>query len=178
MEPSPSAEGRGALQCSALSTPIGAIYVEADHHSIRRVSFVAAGVVADGLTRPEDPHCYDHLQECLRQLQEYFSGVRRNFDLPIEIDGTEFQRHVWQQLIAIPFGETRTYAEVAAAVGRPRAVRAVGQANHVNRWMILVPCHRVIGAGGNLTGFAAGLPVKERLLAHERQSFEPDLFMH
>ncbi|MBX7058714.1 MAG: methylated-DNA--[protein]-cysteine S-methyltransferase [Leptospirales bacterium] len=161
---------RGPLQCSAIATPVGTIYLEADPQAIRRVSFMAAGVIEAEIVRPDEPSCYDHLSECARQLLEYFHGRRRRFDLPVDYEGTGFQRDVWESMRSIPFGETRTSNELAAALGRPRAVRAVGQANHVNRWMILVPCHRVVGQAGKPAGFAAGLPLQVRLLELEKKA--------
>lgn len=103
-----------------------------------------------------------------RQLTEYFAGARRDFDLPLDWRGTDFQKQVWTALLAIPFGETRSYAQVAHAIGRPRACRAVGAANGRNPMSIVAPCHRVIGADGALTGFAGGLRAKQHLLALER----------
>lgn len=103
-----------------------------------------------------------------RQLAEYFAGSRRAFALPLTARGTAFQRAVWSALAAIPFGETRTYGELAEALGRPSAVRAVGGANARNPLSIVVPCHRVVGGDGSLTGYAGGLAAKEWLLAHER----------
>ncbi len=105
------------------------------------------------------------LREAKRQIDEYLTGRRRTFRLPVRLEGgTEFRRAVWQALCDIPYGETRTYADVARAVGRPRAARAVGAACHCNPVAIVVPCHRVVGSGGRLTGYAGGLDVKERLL--------------
>lgn len=114
----------------------------------------------------EDP---DHpvLVEAERQLDAYFAGARRAFDLPLDFRGTDFQKKVWAALLAIPFGETRTYAEIAQAVGKPTACRAVGAANGRNPISIVAPCHRVIGASGALTGFAGGLQAKEHLLGLE-----------
>ncbi len=103
------------------------------------------------------------------QLEEFFAGGRTSFDLPLEPTGTDFQRRVWSALREIPYGETRTYAEIAVAVGAPTASRAVGAANGRNPIGIVVPCHRVIGADGSLTGFAGGLEAKRWLLAHERE---------
>lgn len=102
------------------------------------------------------------------ELCEYFSGLRTRFDLPLNPAGTPFQRAVWQALTEIPCGETRTYSQIAARVGRPRACRAVGMANHCNPVMIVIPCHRVVGSDGSLTGYASGLSVKEYLLGLER----------
>ncbi|QOH69905.1 methylated-DNA--[protein]-cysteine S-methyltransferase [Pseudomonas juntendi] len=116
------------------------------------------------------------LLETARQLGEYFSGKRRQFELPLDFAGTGFQRQVWAALLAIPFGETRSYAEIARQVGNPGAVRAVGAANGRNPISIIAPCHRVIGSSGNLTGFAGGLAAKRYLLALEgRQSLALDL---
>jgi methylated-DNA-[protein]-cysteine S-methyltransferase len=102
------------------------------------------------------------------QLEEYFSGRRRVFGLPLDLLGTEFQKRVWCALLQIPFGETRTYGDVARAIGAPRAVRAVGAANGANPIAILVPCHRVIASDGGLCGYGGGLDLKRRLLEHER----------
>ncbi|WP_404712963.1 methylated-DNA--[protein]-cysteine S-methyltransferase [Sphingomonas sp. MMS24-J13] len=107
------------------------------------------------------------LIEAERQLGDYFAGTRRTFDLPLDFRGTDFQKDVWTALLAIPFGETRSYAEIARAVGRPTAVRAVGAANGRNPISIVAPCHRVIGSNGALTGFAGGLKAKELLLGLE-----------
>ncbi|HEY5920892.1 MAG TPA: methylated-DNA--[protein]-cysteine S-methyltransferase [Kofleriaceae bacterium] len=107
------------------------------------------------------------LRATAKQLEEYFAGERRAFDLPLAPRGTGFQQLVWRALTAIPFGETRSYGELARAIGRPSASRAVGAANGKNPISIIVPCHRVIGASGDLTGYGGGLPAKRWLLAHE-----------
>ncbi len=107
------------------------------------------------------------LLEAKRQLSEYFDGARSRFSLPLAPRGTAFQRAVWKQLEAIPYGETRTYGQIAAALGKPTASRAVGGANHNNPIAIVIPCHRVIGANGKLTGYAGGLEIKEKLLRLE-----------
>ena len=101
------------------------------------------------------------------QLQEYFDGNRHAFDLPLDAAGTDFQRGVWQALCGIPYGETRSYRDLAEAIGNPKAVRAVARANGANPLSIVVPCHRVIGADGTLTGYAGGLEMKARLLVLE-----------
>lgn len=103
------------------------------------------------------------------QLAAYFAGGLTRFDLPLAPQGTEWQRKVWQALVEIPYGETRSYGFVAAQVGNPRASRAVGLANNRNPIALIIPCHRVIGADGSLTGYGGGLPLKGRLLAHERR---------
>ena len=105
--------------------------------------------------------------EAARQLRAYFAGELREFDLPLDMHGTDFQLRVWRELARIPYGETRSYSQIAAAIGAPQAVRAVGAANGANPIPIVVPCHRVIGAGGKLVGYGGGLPLKKRLLELE-----------
>lgn len=107
-------------------------------------------------------------EPALAQVRAFFAGKRRDFTLPLAPAGTAFQRRVWSALTEIPHGETRTYGQIAAALGKPSAARAVGRANATNPICLLVPCHRVIGADGSLTGFAFGEAIKRRLLAHER----------
>jgi methylated-DNA-[protein]-cysteine S-methyltransferase len=109
------------------------------------------------------------------QLWEYFSGQRKDFDLPLDARGTEFQKRVWEMLIRIPFGATRSYGELARELGQPGSSRAVGRANATNPIAIIVPCHRVIGSNGTLTGYAGGLSMKEKLLQFEQGS-TPSLF--
>ncbi|MGI5824367.1 MAG: methylated-DNA--[protein]-cysteine S-methyltransferase [Bacillota bacterium] len=104
----------------------------------------------------------------VKQLREYFAGQRKAFDLPLETSGTDFQQKVWQALRSIPYGETRSYKETAEAVGSPKACRAVGMANNKNDILIVIPCHRVIGADGSLVGFGSGLDAKEYLLNLEK----------
>ena len=130
------------------------IYFDAEPH--------AAGVVPEGARQDELA-----FMEVREQLDEYFSGRRQSFELPLAPLGTAFQREVWDALRAIPYGETTTYAAIARSIGRPRAVRAVGAANGRNPLSIVVPCHRVIGKDGTLTGYAGGLPSKRRLLELE-----------
>lgn len=107
------------------------------------------------------------LLETERQLQEYFAGTRTRFDIPLEFTGTDFQKQVWAALLTIPFGETRSYRDIAEQIGNVKAVRAVGAANGRNPISIIAPCHRVIGASGDLTGFAGGMKAKEMLLLLE-----------
>ena len=114
------------------------------------------------------------LLQAQQQLTEYFAGERHVFDMPITMEGTPFQLRVWQALRDIPYGEVRTYGEIARMIGHPQACRAVGMANHVNPIAIIVPCHRVIGAGGRLTGYAGGLDIKEKLLRLEGVNLLPD----
>lgn len=115
-------------------------------------------------TTPEQPQV---LQQTIAQLQEYFAGSRKQFDIPLQPEGTDFQNKVWQQLSTIPFGKTASYLDVAKAVSGEKAIRAVGAANGKNPICLIVPCHRVIGSDGSLTGYAGGLWRKEWLLQHE-----------
>src|SRR5262249_27098495 len=101
---------------------------------------------------------------------QYFQGTRTHFDLPLDMNGTPFQISVWRALLEIPYGETRSYGEIAKSIGKPGAGRAVGMANHENRIAIVVPCHRVVGQNGTLTGYAAGLDLKRQLLSLEQRT--------
>ncbi|BDY06700.1 methylated-DNA--[protein]-cysteine S-methyltransferase [Ferrimonas sp. YFM] len=109
------------------------------------------------------------LAQVRQQCQQYAAGERDSFELPLDMVGTEFQRQVWQALTTIPSGETRSYGDIARQIGRPKAVRAVGAANGRNPVALVVPCHRVIGASGSLTGYAGGLAIKQALLSHEQR---------
>ena len=125
----------------------------------------AAGLKkAGGFIKAETPL----IQKAASQIKEYFEGKRKKFKLPLVMHGTEFQLAVWQALQDIPFGETRSYKEIAASIGRPKAVRAVGMANNRNPISIIVPCHRVIGHDGKLVGYGGGLPLKQYLLELEK----------
>ena len=140
-------------------SPIGWIEVKASEDEISSLIF------ADR-PRSEFATC-PVVEEAIRQISEYFNGELRTFDLPLIMDGTSFQRQVWDQLLKIPYGQVTTYQEVAQAIGRPRAVRAVGAANGQNPISIIIPCHRVIGSDGSLTGYGGGIWRKEWLLKHE-----------
>ena len=144
-----------------FDTPVGAIGLEEENGAIVRL--LLPGAPAPRIACHETPL----LTEGKRQLLEYLAGVRRVFDLPLAPKGTEFYRSVWRALEEIPYGETRSYRDIAQAVGRPKAVRAVGQANHNNPIPVIIPCHRVVGANGSLTGYGGGLDLKERLLRLE-----------
>jgi O-6-methylguanine DNA methyltransferase len=117
----------------------------------------------------EDP---DSLQEALEQLEGYVDGTRRSFDLTLDPRGTPFQLAVWDAVSAVGYGQTRSYGDIARAIGRPAAVRAVGAANGANPLPVIVPCHRIIGSNGTLTGYGGGLDLKQRLLAFERGRYE------
>lgn len=140
-------------------SPIGLLRLESDGEALCAVQ------LAPDRTDAECP-C-PVLAETARQLGEYFAGRRRDFDLPLRAAGTPFQQRVWAALRAIPYGETRSYGQIAAAVGNPKACRAVGMANNRNPIMIIVPCHRVIGADGRMVGYAGGVWIKEVLLRLE-----------
>ena len=107
------------------------------------------------------------IHETVEQLSEYFEGKRTQFELPLDVEGTDFQKAVWNELQRIPYGETRSYGEIAKAIGRPGAARAVGMANHENPLAVVIPCHRVVGSKGSLTGYAGGLHLKAQLLSIE-----------
>lgn len=145
------------MSTRAIKTPIGPLTLEADENAVTAIRFSAGGA------QDASPL----LDAAEAQLREYFAGARRTFDLPLAPHGTAFQQRVWTALRAIPYGETRTYGELAAAINSPNASRAVGMANHRNPIPIIIPCHRVIGANGTLTGYAGGLEIKRRLLALE-----------
>ena len=149
-----------------LETPIGMLLIAGDEEAVRRIEFPKNGKAA----RPEADwreSSRGPVAEAVRQLGEYFAGKREQFDLPLAPAGTEFQRGVWRRLQEIPYGGTISYGELAKRVGNPKASRAVGAANGQNPIPIVIPCHRVIGANGKLTGFGGGLPIKEALLALE-----------
>ena len=110
------------------------------------------------------------IKRMAEEIEEYFAGKRRSFDIPLSMSGTDFQRSVWKALQTIPFGETRSYKDIATQIGNPKACRAVGMANNRNPVAIVVPCHRVIGQDGSMTGYAGGISVKEYLLDVERRN--------
>ena len=149
-----------------IDSPIGRLLIAADDDGIRAVEFPENRhpVKREGEWREGD---HPLLDEAARQLGEYFAGERRGFDLPLAPRGTEFQRKVWLALRGIPFGQTWSYAQLAKSIDTMQAMRAVGAANGRNPIPIIVPCHRVIGANGTLTGFGGGLPTKEFLLRLE-----------
>jgi len=151
---------------TTIDSPIGPLLLAASDDGLRTIEFDAA---RHPVKREADWIDGDHplLQRARQQLGEYFAGKRRSFDLPLDPRGTEFQRMTWQALTTIPYGETISYAELASRVQRPKAMRAVGSANGRNPLPIVVPCHRVIGADGSLTGFGGGLPTKQFLLELE-----------
>jgi methylated-DNA-[protein]-cysteine S-methyltransferase len=143
-------------------SPVGPLVLTGDQQTLTGLKF------ADRVTVPDSARRDDaRFSEERRQLSEYFSGERTTFEFPISLQGNAFERRVWEALQAIPYGTTTTYGELAARLGAPEAARAVGAANGRNPIAIVVPCHRVIGARGKLTGYGGGLDRKRALLAHE-----------
>ena len=152
-----------------MESPIGGLVLVEQDGALLEIGF------ADG-PRPASPpadakELPDRFAAVVGQLEEYFRGERRMFDLALAPRGTPFQQNVWQALCDIPFGESTSYGEIARRIGNPKAVRAVGLANGRNPLPIVIPCHRVIGANGTLTGYGGGLPIKRRLLALEGVAF-------
>ena len=154
-------KGSDPLTCRRVPSPIGDLQLYSDGQHIVKIGFPQE---AD---EPAEDGNDEALEACARQLAEYFRGARHRFELPLAPRGTDFQQLVWRALAAIPYGQTRSYGEIARAIGKPRAVRAVGAANGRNPLPIVVPCHRVIGSDGSLTGFAGGLAAKTCLLELE-----------
>lgn len=148
-----------------IPSPIGDLILVAEAGTLREIRFAAGSrpesAPADA---DEDPKPFAPV---VRQLREYFAGKRREFDVPLALEGTPFQRRVWQALLGVGYGRTATYADIARAIGQPKAVRAVGLANGRNPIPIIVPCHRIIGSDGTLTGYGGGLPIKRKLLELE-----------
>lgn len=146
-----------------LASPVGRLRLVSSGTELLRIEFEGREIRAAGQHEASDPV----LADCATQLNEYFRGARRDFRLPLGAGGTDFQQRVWRALGAIPYGQMRSYRDIARAIGNPSAVRAVGAANGRNPLPIVVPCHRVIGSDGRLTGFAGGLGTKEVLLRLE-----------
>lgn len=150
------------------SSPVGELEIQSQGDAITLVGFLRA------VKKPE--HHTPVIEGCIRELNEYFFGGRKFFDVKIELHGSEFQRNVWNKLLEIPFGKTTYYADIATKVGDINAVRAVGLANGQNPVAIIVPCHRVIGKDGSLVGYGGGLERKIWLLKHEGALNQLDLF--
>ena len=152
-----------------LDSPIGRLRLVATDQGLSHLLFdqqVGEGLESDGDEVEADDHPV--LAAATTQLAEYFAGRRQEFDIPLDLTGTEFQRAAWSALASVPFGETRSYRQQAEAIGRPKAVRAIGAANGRNPVPIVLPCHRIVGSDGSLTGYGGGLPIKEYLLNHEQ----------
>lgn len=149
----------------SFDTPVGPMTVTVADGAVTEVRF---GVLGPALGSAGD--LPPVLRQAVDELREYFAGLRRGFSLPLAPAGTPFQQQVWAALREIPYGETRTYGQIAARIGRPKACRAVGMANNRNPIAVVVPCHRVVGSSGALVGYAAGLNVKEILLRLEAET--------
>jgi methylated-DNA-[protein]-cysteine S-methyltransferase len=150
------------MHYAVMDSPMGPVTVASTGKGIASIHF--GNSVPDGSVT--DPSVNDQTVE---QLTEYFEGKRTQFDLQLDVEGTPFQKAVWDELLRIPYGETRTYGDIAKAIGRPGAARAVGMANHENPIAVVIPCHRVVGRDGSLTGYAGGLHLKAQLLSIERR---------
>ncbi len=145
-----------------IKTPIGTIEIIADNEAVLSVNFTSAETT--GEIKPNKITA-----TAKRELKEYFNGTRKTFSVPLKTEGSQFYVSVWKALLDIPYGETKSYSEIAKAIGNPKASRAVGSANNRNKIAIIIPCHRVIGKNGKLTGYAAGIWRKQWLLEHERE---------
>ena len=170
-----------ALLSRQLSTPLGEMLAVASPQGLCLLEFVGQGGVQRELTQveaarggPVQPGDSAVLAQTACELAEYFAGQLQRFGVPLDLVGTPFQLSAWQALLAIPHGQTRSYAEQARAIARPSATRAVAAANGQNKVSIIVPCHRVIGSDGSLTGFGGGLPRKRALLALEGAAAQRD----
>ncbi len=154
------------MYTTTYSSPIGPLTLAADAQGLRHVMF------------PQGSRCFEapehwqsnaqHFTAVMAQLDEYFAGTRTSFNVKLSPQGTDFQRSVWLALLQVEYAKTTSYGDVARIIGKPKASRAVGAANGANPIPIIIPCHRIIGASGKLTGFGGGLPTKQWLLAHER----------
>jgi methylated-DNA-[protein]-cysteine S-methyltransferase len=159
------------IYVSELHSPIGTLCLASSDKGVVCIGFSGRQAFLKDLERlvpdMELEEDAGKNKKVVRQLKEYFSGARKDFDLPLHLIGTEFQKLVWRQLCQVPFGQTASYKEIAKKIGRPKGMRAVGQANHRNPIPIIIPCHRIIGANGHLVGFGGGLDKKRFLLSHE-----------
>lgn len=160
------------MKCAFYPSPYGLVKIGCEDGKIVCVQCVNT----QNISEPTEPNESDEPDEATelsdmayRQLLEYFDGKRQSFELPVKLSGTEFQTAVWRELQKIPYGETRSYKDIAEAVGRPKAYRAVGMANHNNPIWIIVPCHRVVGADGSMVGYAGGINIKRDLLELEKR---------
>jgi methylated-DNA-[protein]-cysteine S-methyltransferase len=156
------------LQTAFINSPLGITKIVGDENGIAIISILSEGELSTNIP--------NELQEAVNQLQEYFSGKRIDFTFKLNPKGTDFQQKVWQELGKIPFGKTITYLDLAKKLGDPKVIRAAASANGKNPLWIVVPCHRVIGADGSLTGYAGGLWRKKWLLEHENPTNQQSLF--
>lgn len=151
-----------------MDSPVGALKLVAHDHALVAVMWDNEDHKRVRLAELIEDHQHPMLLRVKKQLEQYFAGQRQQFDLPLDFQGTDFQQQVWQTLLTIPYGETRSYKEIAVQIGNEKAVRAVGAANGRNPISIIAPCHRVIGSSGALVGFAGGLDKKQILLSLEQ----------
>jgi len=152
-----------AVRYSIMDSPLGSLTLASSSHGLASVQF--------GFNMPSDGVIDDEAnREAIEQLREYFDGKRSLFELPLDVSGTPFQLAVWSELQKIPYGSTCSYIDIARSLGKPGAARAVGMANHENPIAIVIPCHRVVGSDGSLTGYAGGLHLKQQLLGIEKQT--------
>ena len=158
------------MSIAYLQTPLGVASIEGDDDGIQKVTISNAPNPST-----ETPQC-EVLQACVRQLKEYFEGHRQVFDLKLNPKGTEFQQRVWQELLLVPFGRTNSYLELSRRLGDEKAIRAVAAANGKNPIWLIVPCHRIIGSDGSLTGYAGGLWRKKWLIEFEKGGLQGSLF--
>jgi methylated-DNA-[protein]-cysteine S-methyltransferase len=169
-----AASSRRICVYKTMASPVGALTLAASEHGLAAILWENDRPGRVRLTLAREDARHPVLVETERQLNEYFAGRRKSFSLELDFAGTQFQRKVWRALLEIPFGQTRSYGEIAMRIGAPAAMRAVGAANGRNPISIVAPCHRVVGATGKLTGFAGGLDAKAYLLRLEQKSEAAD----
>ena len=157
------------MNTCTIETPLGIAEIIGNEDGITSVSILNSNEVVSNIIA-------DELQDCVYQLQEYFQGERKTFSLKLNPKGTDFQKKVWEELLTIPFGKTMSYLSLSKQIGDIKAIRAVANANGKNPLWIIVPCHRVIGSDGSLTGYAGGLSRKQWLLEHESPYKQQSLF--
>ena len=151
------------MRYAVVSTPLGPVTLASTEKGLASLHF-GKSIPRDGIVDVHANHVF------IKQIEEYFQRRRTRFDFPLDLAGTPFQVAVWRELMKIPYGETRSYVEIAKSLGKPGAARAVGMANHQNRIAVVVPCHRVIGNNGSLTGYAGGIHLKQQLLSIEKNT--------
>jgi methylated-DNA-[protein]-cysteine S-methyltransferase len=156
------------METAFIESPLGITKIVGDENGISVISVLGEGEISTEIPK--------NLNECVSQLREYFDGIRQDFDFKLNPQGTEFQQKVWQELLNIPFGKTISYLDLSKKMGDVKAIRAVASANGRNPLWIVIPCHRVIGTDGSLTGYAGGLWRKKWLLEHESPSKQQSLF--
>jgi methylated-DNA-[protein]-cysteine S-methyltransferase len=159
-----------------ITSPVGILTLVTDNKSLTQIGWENSGSVPVQRDPAYEDENHPLLLQAAEELNEYFAGKRQSFSIDVDPEGTEFQKKVWKALLTIPFGKTKTYGEVAAAIGNPDAVRAVGGAANKNPVPVIIPCHRVIGADGKLVGFGGGLNRKEYLLEIEGKKRIPTLW--